>query len=520
MRAPGPRHVRARARIEYGAAGLGSAYSRRVLHGAGNLPLNAKSAMRVVEHWGVHQNVRHTPPMADRCFHRFAGFFFLFPIGTLPKEDFMLNVRASSPRLTCAGVAHGVRYASCAFALLGLILGGSASAAPAAQAARRWIATWAASPEAYLAGPYEPKPHLAGRTVRERMRVTFGGDALRVRISNEFGKTALIVGRVTIGVPTGPGSVAKGSLKTLTFSGQKSIVVPAGTPVLSDPVDIHVPPGSDVSVSIYLPQRKHLPLTLHALCLRTAAISQPGNFTNKLRLPRATYTDSCVYVTELLVPRKPGQALIVAFGDSITDGFGSTVNGLSTWPDDLERRLVAAGLGSKLAVVNEGISGNRLLHAFIGVNAQARFGSDVLSIPGARYVILLEGINDIGFPGVDFAPPSAMPTAGDIIAAYRQLIARAHVHGLEVFGGTLTPFKGTVAPYYTSAKESIRERVNHWIRTSGAFDGVIDFDVALRDPKHPHRYLPRYSSPDHLHPGDAGYRKMADTVNLTMFHNY
>jgi len=401
---------------------------------------------------------------------------------------------------------------------------GCACAASAATPAwpQQWIATWAASPQAYRPGPEGPMPHVAGRTVRERMRVTIGGDELRVRLSNEFGTTPLVIGGASIGIPAGPASVTAGSLKTLTFSGQKSIVVPPGAPVLSDPVEMSVPPGSDVSISIYLPQTEDMPLTLHTLGLRTAVISPPGNFTARLRVPEASRTTASVFVTALMVPRERGQFAIVALGDSITDGNASTVNALRNWPDDFARRLAAAGLGQKIAIVDEGISGNQLRHDFAGVSAQARFDRDVLATPGVRYVIVLEGINDLGFPGVNMmghmlAPWSSMPTANDIIAAYRQLIARAHAHGLEIFGATLTPFKGTFVPYYTDSKEKVREAINRWIRTSGAFDGVIDFDAALRDPEHPHRYLPRYSSPDHLHPSDAGYKAMADAVNLALF---
>ena len=423
--------------------------------------------------------------------------------------------RERSPTRAPSAAALGFLIAT------GLIAGGRAAAAMR-PGPRQWIATWAASPQAYRPGPEGPEPQVAGRTIRERLRVTFGGEELRVRLSNEFGKTPLTIGGATIGVPTGPGSVAAGSLRTLTFSGRKSIVVPPGAPVLSDPVRMHVPPGSDVSLSLYLPQTPHVPLTLHTLGLRTAVISPPGNFTAKRRVPQAARTDSCVYVTELLVPRKPGQAVIVALGDSITDGDRSRVNALRNWPDDFERRLVAAGLGTQLAIVNEGISGNQLRHDFAGVSALARFDRDVASIPGARYVIVLEGINDLGFPGVTLlghrlAPASAMPSAADLISAYRQLIARAHAHGLKIFGATLTPFKGTFAPYYTASKNKVRRAVNHWIRTSGAFDGVIDFDAAVRDPRHPQRYLPRYSSSDHLHPDDAGYQAMADAVPLSLF---
>jgi len=399
---------------------------------------------------------------------------------------------------------------------------GSAAAPPASP--QRWTTTWAASPQAaWKSGPPGSYPDAAGRTIRERMRVTVGGDALQVRLSNEFGTGPLVIGSATVGVPTGPGSVAPGSLKTLTFSGQKSIAVPPGAPVLSDPVEMHIAAGSDVSISLYCPQTRDLPLTDHATGLRTAVISPPGDFTSNVNVPQASNTTSSLYVTALLVPRKPGQVAIVAFGDSITDGNRSAVDTLSNWPDDFARRLAAAGLGEKIAIVNEGIGGNQLRHDFAGVSAEARFDRDALSIPGARYIVLLEGINDLGFPGAKMmghllAPPSAMPTANDIIAAYRQLITRAHDHGLKIIGATLTPWEGTDLPgYYAALKEPVREAINHWIRTSGEFDDVIDFDAVLRDPAHPHRLLPRYASSDHLHPSDAGYRAMADAVNLSLF---
>lgn len=425
-----------------------------------------------------------------------------------------------NPSATALIAAAPVLAVLTAFCLMasGRLAGAATPAWP-----QRWIATWTASPQAYHTGPEGAMPQLAGRTIRERMRVTVGGDALRVRISNEFGTTPLAIGGATIGTPTGPASVAPGSLKTLTFSGRKSIVVPPGAPVLSDPVKMGVPPGSDVSISIYLPQTRHLPITLHMLGLRTAAISPPGDFTARLRLPEAASTTASVFVTALMVPRTPGQDAIVALGDSITDGNNSTVDALRNWPDDFARRLAAAGLERKIAIVNEAISGNQLRHDFAGVGALARFDRDVLSIPGARYVILLEGINDLGFPGANMlghllAPLSAMPSAQDIIGAYRQLIARAHAHGLKIIGATLTPWEGTDLPgYYTALKEPVREAINRWIRSSGEFDGVIDFDAALRDPSDPHRLLPRYASRDHLHPSDAGYQAMADAVSLSLF---
>lgn len=408
--------------------------------------------------------------------------------------------------------------------LLGLLCAASGLRTASAAPPQPWIATWAASPQApWVSGPAGSYPNLAGRTIRERMRVTLGGDELRVQLSNVFGTRALRIGHATVGLANGASSVVPGSIQTLTFGGHPSIVVPPGAPVLSDPVPLRIPADADVSISIYCPQTRNLPLTYHATGLRTAIISPPGDFTSRVSVPEASSTTSSLYVTALLVPREPGQATIVAFGDSITDGNRSKVDALRNWPDDFARRLAAAGLRQRIAIVNEGIGGNRLLSDFVGTSALGRFERDVLTVPGARYVIVLEGINDLGFSGARMgahllAPTSALPKARDIIAAYRQLIARAHAHGLKIYGATLTPWEGTDLPgYYASFKEPIREAVNHWIRTSGAFDGVIDFDAALRDPKDPHRMRSRYVSSDHLHPNDAGYQKMADVLRLSLF---
>jgi lysophospholipase L1-like esterase len=232
-------------------------------------------------------------------------------------------------------------------------------------------------------------------------------------------------------------------------------------------------------------------------------------------------------MTAVLVPAQPSQRLIVAFGDSIVDGDGSTDDADQNWPSHLIRRLQRTGTASKLAVVNEGIAGNRLLSngpfANLGVNALARFDRDVLSLPGVTHVVLLEGVNDLGFPGaklrdLSLADPADVRTADDLIAAYRQLIARAHSRGIKLIGCTLTPFEGVDIPgYYSETKEANRRKVNQWIRSSGAFDGVIDFDQVLRDPDHPSRLSPRFASEDHLHPEDAGYQAMADAIDLSLF---
>ncbi|MCC7411387.1 MAG: SGNH/GDSL hydrolase family protein [Gammaproteobacteria bacterium] len=401
------------------------------------------------------------------------------------------------------------------------------SSLPAAAAAQRtpapgkWIATWAASPQAPFAGPGGGLT-LDGQTIRERVRISVGGHLLRIRLSNEFGHQPLVIGGVTVGRPLDPATVAGNSLRQVTFSGGKSITVPPGAPIVSDAIDYPLEPGSEIAISIYLPEKVTAP-TGHNLGLRTAVITPPGDFTHQAKVAIASQTESILLLSAITVPAKAGQRLVVAFGDSITDGNNSTVDGDRNWPGDFLRRLRGRGLGDSIAVVNEAISGNQLRRDGAGQSALARFDRDVLALPGVTHVVILEGINDIGWPGASLgghplAPLSELPTAQDLIGAYQQLIARAHEHGIKVLGATLTPFKGTDAPgYYMDSKEPIRAAVNEWIRTAGAFDGVIDWDAALRDPSDPQRLLPRYASPDQLHPSNDGYQAMADAVDPQVF---
>ena len=235
-------------------------------------------------------------------------------------------------------------------------------------------------------------------------------------------------------------------------------------------------------------------------------------------------TLSSIALSAILVPAQPAQRLVVAFGDSLVDGDQSSVDADRNWPSDLIRRLGEMPGGSKAAVINEGIIVNRLLgDAFGGVNGLARFDRDALAVPGVTHVVLLEGINDISFPGAKLggsylADPADMLSAEDVIQAYRQLISRAHARGVKLIGATMTPCEGVVIPgYYSETKDAVRQAVNKWIRTSGNFDGVIDFDAVLRDPDHPSRLLPRFASQDGLHPNDAGYQAMADAIDLNLF---
>jgi lysophospholipase L1-like esterase len=392
-----------------------------------------------------------------------------------------------------------------------------------------WIATWAASPQPTAPDPKKPLLNIEDQTVRERVRVSIGGEQICIRLSNEYGSVPLLIGSATVATPTDPASVRLGSIQAVTFEGHNSVTIPAGAPVLSDPVAFPVASGGEISISLYFPKRVATP-TLHALALKRAAVSQHGDHTRAEKIEAGAVTGSSILVSAVLVPARPSQRLVVAFGDSVTDGDGSTVDADRNWPSALVRRLGNTPEGPKLAVVNEGIVGNRLLNdcflasvGCFGVSALARFDRDALALPGVTHVVLLEGINDIGSPGAKLGEsflvdPANVRTPEDLIGAYRQLISRAHAHGVKLIGATITPFEGVDFPgYYSESKEAVRRAVNKWIRSSGSFDGVIDFDAVLRDPDHPSRLLPRFASEDRLHLNDLGYQAMADAIDLTLF---
>ena len=391
-----------------------------------------------------------------------------------------------------------------------------------------WIATWAASPQSVTLNPDEPLLKIEDQTVRERVRVSIGGDQICIRLSNEYGSLPLPIGSVTVATSNDAASVRIGSIQSVTFGGRTSITVPAGAPVLSDPVAFPVISGAEISISLYFPKRVATP-TLHGLALKRAIISQHGDHTRAEKIEAGAVSESSILLTAVLVPAQASQGLVVALGDSVTDGDGSTVDADHNWPSDLIRRLGKTPETSKVAVVNEGIVGNRVLKdgagisAGFGVSALARFDRDVLALPGVTHVVLLEGLNDIGFSGAKLgesylAAPADACTPQDLIDAYRQLISRAHANGVKVIGATIGPFEGVeISGYYSESKDAVRQAVNRWIRTGGSFDGVLDFDAVLRDPDHPSRLLARFASPDHLHPNDVGYQAMADAINLALF---
>ena len=371
------------------------------------------------------------------------------------------------------------------------------------------VATWAESPDS-------TGPTFNGQTIREVVRISIGGGRLRVRLSNEMGTVPLTVGAAHVAIAGPGGTIQSGTDRVLTFGGQGSVTLAPSAPALSDPVDMDVPDLTSLAISLFFPMSTGA-ATTHGTASQTTFISGAGDFTASPAFPVATTSVSRFFLSAIyVVPDSPADA-VVTLGDSITDGLFSTVDANRRWPDRLAERLAALHRFKRTSVANAGISGNRVLHDFVGPNAQSRTDRDVLGQPGVRFVTLLEGINDIGFPTLLGLPAQAV-SAADIIEGYRQLIARVHSHGLKIYGATLTPFEGTIYPgYFTTDGETKREAINHFIRTSGAFDAVIDFDAAVRDPAHPTRMLPAFDSGDHLHPNDAGYLAMADAINLHLF---
>jgi lysophospholipase L1-like esterase len=385
-----------------------------------------------------------------------------------------------------------------------------------------WVATWGASPFAFQTfGPSAPAPVYENQTLRQVVRISVGGNRLRVRFSNEIGETPLKIGGASIALVDAEDAVKEDSLKKLTFGGMDSITVPPGAPALSDAIDFKVGSLAELAVSMYLPERTPAS-TVHMG--RTAFVSSTGDFTGSAKLQDPKKSTTQAFLTGIYTATSQEAGAIVALGDSITDGTASTPYTFSSWPHDLAQLLAErTGKHRDMAVVNEGIAGNQLLRNGAGDCTLCRFDRDVLATPGLTHVVVLIGINDIGTGGMTFpgasGPAPALRAPEDLIAGYRQLIARAHSMSppVKIYGATLTPFEGAMAGYYTPEKDKVRVAVNEWIRTSGEFDAVIDFDKAVQDPANPMRMAPEYNSGDNLHPGDAGYRKMAESVDLALF---
>lgn len=436
-----------------------------------------------------------------------------------------------------------IRHLACNLVLAGaLILGAGAQAAPAKE---NWIGAWgfvptplppgmtpvpaAATPAAIplavapaMPAPATPTPPLLDNpgnvpvvatdsdpsnvTIRQLVRVAVAGKRIRLRLSNEDGSEALTLGAVHVGAAGPDGSVIAGTDRVVTFDGKNAITVPASAPLLSDPIDLKVDALERLVISVHIPGAYSR--VGHSVYQYVAGI--PGDHTAAASLPDQRLMRLPALVTEVDVDPVSADAVIVALGDSITEGAQSTANAFRSWPDRLAERLAAAH--SKWSVVNTGIGGNRLLRYGTGPSALARLDRDVLSVPGVKAVILLEGINDIGR---GFYPPTEPVTADALIAADKQIIARAHDKGIKVYGATLTPYKG--AHYYMPEGEKVREALNAWIKTGGAFDGVVDFAPTVADKTDPTTFDLNFNHTDKLHPNDAGYQAMANAIDLGLF---
>jgi lysophospholipase L1-like esterase len=404
----------------------------------------------------------------------------------------------------------------------------AAAALPApAQAHGRadgWTATWAAAPTTIPPGtPLE----LADQTVRQVVHTSLGGDRLRIRLTNEFGTTPLHVGEVHVAIRSGTGAdtdARPGTDRRVTFGGQRSATVPAGAPLVSDPVSLSVRAGADLVISIWLPDRTPV-TTLAAFAFQENAIAA-GNVTGATRITASSTITQYLFLSGVSV--HGGAGAVVTLGDSITNGANTETNANHRWPDLLAARFRKARIDR--GVANVGVSGNRLLHdpnppagdpaetfaAYFAQSALRRFDRDVLAQPGATHLVVLLGVNDLGHPGT-VAPPSEVVGADDLISGHRQLIARARQAGLRTYGATILPFKGDTLGFYTPENERKRSALNRWIRTSGEYDEVIDFDAAVRDAADPQRLAAAYDSGDHLHPNDAGMAAMAAAVRLDGF---
>jgi lysophospholipase L1-like esterase len=383
--------------------------------------------------------------------------------------------------------------------------GGGATAQAAQNAAR--------GPQGGRANPNRTNlpPTLSDQTIRMPFRVSLGGTRLRVEISNMASAQPLEVGAAHVGVYKGSGAIAPGTDRALTFSGNASVIVPPGALALSDAVNLNVAPLSDLAVSLYLPRDTGAPTT-HNVGLHTSYISK-GNVTGNETMPEPAATTAYVWLSSVDVLAPKDAYTIVALGDSITDGYSTTTDADKAWPTLLARRLSMNKATQHVAVVNQGISGNQVLRDGAGISALARFDRDVLSRPGVKWVVLLEGINDINIRGrVD--GPNAL-SSDELIAGYRQLIDRCHMYGIKIIGATIMPDEGI--PTATERAEGVRQAANRWIREKGHFDAVVDLDAAIRDPQRPSRVKQEYDSGDHIHPNDAGNQAMADAFDLTLF---
>ena len=391
----------------------------------------------------------------------------------------------------------------------------------AAPAQAKWVASWAAAPHAPLGteGPFAAASY-DNVTLSQIVRISEGGEKVRVRFTNRYGTQPLEIGAARVVQIDDQGQEIAGTSRHLTFGGMAEAMIPRGAPFASDAVDLKLPDLSRIKVEFYLPKPTG-PCTCHLTGLDELAVSPAGNHVGKPFTPAST-AQFRAFLSVVEVDSPKGLGTIVTFGDSITDGVGSTPGTNRRWPDILANRLQAAG--KNWAVANAAISGNRVLSPGMGEAALARFDEDVLSLPNVKYLIIFEGVNDLGnrfgvraggpqLPGLD----QPQITVEHMIAGYKQLILRAHEKGIKVLGSPIGPYKG--ASYWNEEGEAARQAINNWILTSGAFDGIVRLDHAFADPADPAKMRDGYHMGDHLHGSDAGLKAVGESIDLKLFAN-
>jgi lysophospholipase L1-like esterase len=441
---------------------------------------------------------------------------------------------------------HAMRRTLTALTALVVVALTASSAVAQTKSTDRWVATWATAVVARTpmlpppAAPAPPPPATAGappivqappgpppitpnnQTLRQIVRTSVAGTRARVVFANTFGTAPLNIGGASIALRDKESAIVPASVRKLTVNGSAAFRIPAGGVILSDPVALAVPALADLAIDVFVPGdlgSGSSPITFHNGANQTSYVSATGNHVGEPGFQGgAAITRSWFLLSRVEVVAAPRAGAVAAFGDSITDGTRSTPDTNNRWPDHLARRL--ASQGGAFAVMNVAIAGNRVLSEGVapvgfggnaGINALARFDRDVLALPGVTHVIVMEGINDIGTSGQN----GIVATADDLIAAHKQMIERAHERGLKIYGATLTPYEG--ANYFTQEGETKRKALNQWIRTSGMYDGVIDFEAVVRDPAAPTRIKAEFDSGDHLHPNDAGYKAMGESIDLALF---
>ena len=374
-----------------------------------------------------------------------------------------------------------------------------------------WVGTWTAAP-----APAEGAA-FSNHTLRMTPRVSIGGSTLRVRISNAYGTRPLAIGAACVGLRSAGSALVPGSNRRLTFGSEARATIAAGALVVSDPVELAFAPLSDLAVSVHLPGDLPTSFGITGRYARqTNYISPPGDFASEEVMPVGRLTDDWYFVCGIDVVAPPETGAVVALGDSLTDANISTHDGHHSWPSQLARRLIARPRGRPMAVMNQGLGGNRILHDIRSDSGLRRFDRDVLAQPGVTHTVIMLGTNDLRNRN---GRADEEVTASQMVAGLKQLAVRGQARGIKVIGGTLTPFENeTFLPgAWNPKREAVRQRVNEWLRGTDAFDAIVDFDRALCDRDHPTRMLPIYDCGDHLHPSDLGYRTLGDAIDLGLF---